>query len=126
MVRFVTVDDEKVESDETIKEVKAKATRATKVAKEKLSGGARPGKKFKTSKLDEALKKGKLEVKPPMSLSEIVNEAMKNGNLKPLTKWYDNFDESGKITLEEATIEYLNVYSKALIELVTINTQESI
>ncbi|XP_059068433.1 uncharacterized protein LOC131858953 [Cryptomeria japonica] len=64
-IKFVTVDDEETKSDEVVKEVKAKASKATK----------------------------------------IVNEVVKNGSLKPLSKWYENFDVSGKITLEEATYE---------------------
>lgn len=116
---FIPVDEEEMESNEAVKEVKAKTAKATKVTKEKPSGGPKYGKKSKF-KLDEALKKGKLEVKPPMSLNEIDNEVVKNGDLKPLSEWCDNFDESSKRTLEEATVEYLNVYSKALIELMTI------
>lgn len=112
---FIPIDDEETGFDETVKEVKAKATKVTINSKEKLFG-----KKSKPSKINEALKKGKLEVIPPMSLNEIVNEVVKNGNLKPLSELYGKFDESGKISLEEATIEYLNVYSKALIELMTV------
>lgn len=37
--------------------------------------------------------------------------------MKPLSKWYDNFDENGKRKQEEVTVEYMNVYSKALVEL---------
>lgn len=56
-----------------------------------------------------------------MSLSEIVNQVIKNGNLKPLSEWYDNFDENGKRTLEEATVYYLNLYSKlSLIEIMSV------
>lgn len=106
----MTADYEETEFDEAVKEVKAKAAKATKVSKEKPSG-----KKSMPSKLDEALNEGKLEFKPPISLNEIVNEVVKNGDLKPLLEWYENFDESIKITLEEATVEYLNVNNKALI-----------
>lgn len=42
---------------------------------------------------------------------------LKNGKVKPLLEWYENFDENSKRTLEEATTKYMNVYSKALIEL---------
>lgn len=51
-----------------------------------------------------------------MSLDEIVNEVVKNGNLKTIAEWYDNFDENGKRTLEEAIVKYLNVYSRALYQ----------
>lgn len=54
-------------------------------------------------------------VKPPMSINEIVNQVVKNGNLKPLSEWYDNFGENGKRTLKEAIVEYLNVCRKAFI-----------
>lgn len=120
IVIFVTLDDEDIESDEAVKEVKAKSPKATKVAKEKPSNGSKSGKKSKTSELDEGVQKGKIEVKPPMSLDQIVNEVIKNGNLKPLFEWYGNFDESNKRTLEEAPIEYLNINSKALIELMIV------
>lgn len=55
-----------------------------------------------------------------MTLEQIVNEVIKNGNLKPLSECYDNFDDFDKRTLEEAIVEYLNVYSKALIKLMSI------
>lgn len=48
-----------------------------------------------------------------------MNEVVKNGNLKSLLEWYENFDENGKRKLEEATVEYLNVYRKSLIELMS-------
>lgn len=108
---FILVDEEETKLDEAVKEVKAKATKVTKIAMEKPFGGTKPGKKFKIYELDD---------KPPMSLDQIVNEVIKNGNLRPLSEWYDNFDESGKGTLEESTIEYMNVYSKALNELMSV------
>lgn len=85
----------KRQSDEAIKEVK-KISKVVKVVKEKPSSGFKSSKESKPSELDEALKKGKLEVEPPMSLNEIVNEVIKNVNLKPLLDWYDNFDENGE------------------------------
>lgn len=61
----MTVDDEETKSDEFVKEVKAKAAKATKVVKEKTSHGR---KKSKSSDIDEVIKQGKFIVELPMSL----------------------------------------------------------
>lgn len=84
---FIHVDDEENESDEVVKEVKAKAAKATKVVEEKQSGGAKHGKKSKSSKFDVILKQRKFSIVPPITLDEIVNEVVKNGNLKLLEEW---------------------------------------
>ncbi|XP_059070688.1 uncharacterized protein LOC131860308 [Cryptomeria japonica] len=118
-VRVVIIDDEETKSHEAIKEVKEKVVKVTKVSKQKLSSRERPSKKSNSSEIDEVMKQGKFEVKPLMSLNKIVKKVVKNGNLNPLSEWYENFDENGKRTLEEATIEYVNVYRKALIELMS-------
>lgn len=93
---FIHVDEGEIDSNEAVKEVKDKASKATKISKEKPSNGVKSGKKSKPFELDEALKKGKLKVNPPMSLNEIMNEIVKNGNLKPPFEWYDKFDENRK------------------------------
>lgn len=119
-VIFVTMDEEETKSDEVMKEVKAQTPKVTKISKEKPSGRTRSGKKSKAFEFDEALKQGKFTIFPPIALEQTVNKVVKNGNLKSLSEWYDNYDESGKRTLEEVTVEYLNVYSKTLIELMSI------
>lgn len=68
--------------------------------------------------LDEELKSRKLEgnytIVPPITLSQIIDTLAKEGNFKHILEWYEN---CRKITLEEVVIEYMNVYSKAVIEL---------
>lgn len=111
---MVVKDDKETESDEAMKEVKQKVAKASKFAKENPSS-----KKEKTSRIDELIKQAKFIVKPPMSLDQSVDEIVKNGNLKPMSKWYENFDENGKRILEEATIKYLHDYSIALIQIMS-------
>lgn len=67
-VRFVTIDEEETEFDEVMKDVKAKAPKATKITKEKPSGRTRSSKKSKTSEFDEALKQGKFTIVPHVTL----------------------------------------------------------
>lgn len=119
LVRFVVDDDEGTKSDEVVKEVKAKDPKATKIKKEKPFGRNRSSKKPK-SKIAEAFKQGNYTIIPPITLDQIVNAIVKDGNFKPLSKWYENFDEFRKRTLVEATVVYLNVYSKSQIELITV------
>lgn len=90
------MDDEETTLDEVVKEVKAKNAKTSKVTKEKPSSGAKSGKKPKLSRVDEVMKQGKSEVKTPIFLNETINKVVKNGNLKPLTKWYDDFDANVK------------------------------
>lgn len=84
------------------------------------SSRPRPSKKPK-SELDEVLKSGKLEGKytivPPMSLSQIVDEVIKEGNLKHISEYYENCDENDEREIEEVIEEYMNIYKKTLIEL---------
>lgn len=87
--------------------------------KQKPSSRTRSSKRLK-SEIDEALKQGNYTIIPSISLDQTVKLVVKNGNLKPLYEWYEKFDENGKMTLEEATIEYMNVYSKSLIELMSL------
>lgn len=120
IVIFVIVDEEETESDEIVKELKAQTPKITKISKKKPTSKTRSGKKPKASEFDEALKQGKFTIVPPMTLEKIVNGVVKNDNLIPLSEWYDNFDDSGKRTLEEVVVDYLNVYSKELIELILV------
>ncbi|XP_059068566.1 uncharacterized protein LOC131859062 [Cryptomeria japonica] len=63
---FICIAEEENESNEVVKEIKDKVSKASKASKEKS------GKKHKLSELDKALKKGKLEVIPPMYLDEML------------------------------------------------------
>lgn len=118
IVRFVIVkDDEETNFDDAVKKVKKKGTKATKVIKEKLFDSDKTSKKPKTYGIDEVIKKVRFTVKPPMSLDEIVNKVVKNRNLEPMSEWYDNCDDNGKRTSEEATINYLNDYNKSLMKI---------
>lgn len=60
---------------------------------------------------------GNYTIVPPIKLNQIVDIVVKEGNLKHISDWYENCDENRKRALEEAIVEYMNVYSKALIEL---------
>ncbi|XP_059066258.1 uncharacterized protein LOC131857590 [Cryptomeria japonica] len=119
-------DEEETESDEGVKEVK-KISKATKVAKEKPSSEPKSHKKSKTSKHDVALKKGKIEVKPPISLDQIVNEVVKNviskveiERLLKLTK--NEFRSKYKVNkimfgkIDEVAKENKKILSKVLLE----------
>lgn len=130
-VYVVATTEEETKFDEAVREVKNIATSARVVKKSPSSKGQpsrkprvgaeqserpRSSKKSK-SNLDEALKSQKFEgnytILPPITLSQIVDPVAKEGNLKYLLEWYEN----DKRTLEEVVVEYMNVYSKALIEL---------
>lgn len=52
-----------------------------------------------------------------MSVDEVVNAIVKDGNLKPLYELYETFDESGQRILEEATIKHMNIFNKVLVEI---------
>lgn len=117
--KIIVEDDKEIQSKDAVKEVKSKATKATKVSKEKLSSGVKPSKKPKAFEIDKVIKKVRFIVKTDMSLDEILDEVVKHGNLKPMFEWYDNFDDNGKMSLEEATIKYLNVQSRALVEIMS-------
>lgn len=118
-----------------MKEVK-KTTTYARVVRKPQSGGAQSSKKpraeaepsgrAKASKkqkfeLDEALKSDKVEgaynVVPPMTLKEIIDEILKDGNLKNVPVYYENFDNKDQRAIEESIVQYMDVYSKALIEL---------
>lgn len=78
--------------------------------------------------MDEALKSRKLEgtyvVDPPKTLNEIIDEVLKEGKLKNVFVYYENCDDSDQRTIEEEIVQYMNVYSKTLIELSSMIPKE--
>lgn len=121
-----------------MKEVKKIDTYAKVVKKPQFGGGhsskkprievepssrSRVRKKQK-SKLDEAMKSGKIEgtyeVVSLITLKEIIDEVLKDFNLKNVPVYYENFDDKDQKAIDEAIFQYMNVYSKALIELSTM------
>lgn len=107
-VYVATFDDEETKSDESDKEIKQKGTKDSKVSKDKPFDGDKPSKKPKRD-----------STKSGMTVKEVERVVIVQGNLIPLSEFYDKFDEASERTLEEATIIYLNKFSKALIEIIT-------
>lgn len=137
VIKYATTKEE-TKSNKEVREVKKTATHARVFQKPPLgesqptnktitqgeqSGKARSGKKQKYE-LDESLKSGKLDesytIVPPLTLSELINQIVKEGNLKNVLVYYENCDESEQRSIEEAIIEYLNTYSKVLLEISSI------
>lgn len=54
-----------------------------------------------------------------MSIEEVENFFVKVGNLKPLCEWYEMFDKFDQRIIEEATIKHMNIFNKALIEIIS-------
>lgn len=126
---YVAVEED-TELDEEIRKVKNTAT-YTQVVR-KPSDDAPLSKKTKTqaepfrrsretkrqqSKIDEALESGKVEFIPPKSLEDIRNKIIKDGNLNNLAIYYKNADYKEWQKFEEAIVQYMNNFSRALIEL---------
>ncbi|XP_059078088.1 uncharacterized protein LOC131876662 [Cryptomeria japonica] len=122
-VRTYVIAEEETKLDEKVREVKetiiyARVVRNPPSGEAQLakkpktegdpSGKAKPSKK-KKSKLDEAFKLGKLEVPytlvPLKSLDEIINEIKKEGNLKNLPIYYENYDDKDQKAIEEINLE---------------------
>lgn len=59
-----------------------------------------------------------------MTLKEIIDELLKDGNLKNVPVYYENCDDSDQMAIEEAIIQYMNDYSKTLIELSSMILKE--
>lgn len=93
-------------SDEDVKEMNSKGTKASKVPKDKLSGGEQTSKKIK---IDFG--------KYGMSVDNVEKSLTVQGNLKTLLEFYEKFDHVGKRTLEESTVKYLNIFDTALVEI---------
>lgn len=64
--------------------------------------------KKKKSKFDEVRKfkkfGGTYDGMPPMNLNEIIDEVLKDGNLKNVPIFYDNFDDKDQRAIEEVVI----------------------
>lgn len=65
---------------------------------------------MKTSKND-------YHIIPPLSIQELIDEIVKNGNFKNISIYYENMDYKDQRQIEEAPIFYMNLFSKELIEL---------
>lgn len=65
------------------------------------------------------MKSSKIEyhIIPPLSTQELIDEIIKDGNLKNILVYYVNMDHKYQRKIEEAVILYMDVFSKALIEL---------
>ncbi|XP_059072870.1 uncharacterized protein LOC131873701 [Cryptomeria japonica] len=100
-----TIAEVETKSDEAVREVKKSATTA-RVVKMQPSGES------------QRSKKPRVEVEQSdITLKQVKETITEQGNLKFLSQFYDRLDEKGKRSLEEATIVYLNKYSRALIEI---------
>ncbi|XP_059073325.1 uncharacterized protein LOC131874100 [Cryptomeria japonica] len=125
--KYVAVEEE-TQSDEEIKEVKKTSTYVRVVKKPQFSGAqlskkpraetesskrARVGKKQK-SKLDETLKSDKVErtyeVVPPMTLKQVIDEVLKDGNMCLYTMKF--FDDKDQRAIEKVVVQYMDIYSK--------------
>lgn len=86
---------------------------------------SRPKRGVRTkSDLDEVIESGKMEttkskyhIIPPLLVQELIDEIIKDGNLENISIYYKNMDDNDKRQIEEAVVLYVDVFSKALIEL---------
>lgn len=74
--------------------------------------------------MDEAIESGKMKssktkyhIVAPLSIQELIDEIIKDGNLNNMFVYYENMDVKNQRQIEEAAILYIDVFSKALIEL---------
>lgn len=54
-----------------------------------------------------------------MNVRKVKETIVKEGNLKPISKYYELLDDAKKRSIEEATIKYLNTYNRDLIEIMS-------
>ncbi|XP_059071295.1 uncharacterized protein LOC131865106 [Cryptomeria japonica] len=130
-----TIEDKETKSDEVVRGVEKTTTHA-RLVKKPQSGGAQQAKKRREEpkssrkareskkqkyEIDVALKYGKIEgtfeIVPPLSLKELTNEILKDGNLNNVSTYYENFDDKDQREVKEVIVKYMDVYSKALLEL---------
>ncbi|XP_059068609.1 uncharacterized protein LOC131859095 [Cryptomeria japonica] len=104
--KIVKKDDEETDFDEAVEEIKTKGTKASKFSKVKPSSEEKSSKKVKVD-----------SDKPSMIVHEVEEALTMQGNLDPLFEFYDKFDDASKRTLEEATVKYLNIFNRALVEI---------
>lgn len=85
-----------------------------------LAGRPKRGRRVRTE-FDKDLESGKVEGKytfiPPSTTKELTDEIVKDGNLKNISVYYNNFDENEKREVEEVVVLHLHNFSKSLIEL---------
>jgi len=58
--------------------------------------------------------------RPTLFLDDVVKAVTMDGNLQPITKFYDAYNDTDRKILEEATVKYLNIYNKAFIEIISL------
>lgn len=91
-----------------------KPTKKRKPVKESTST---PDKK-KKSDIDMALKSSKsIEVIPPLSVVELIDQITKDGILSNIQHYYVHMDDKEQMEIEEAVFLYLHIYKKALLEI---------
>lgn len=76
------------------------------------------GKKIKFD-LDEAIESSKMKTSqteyhiiPPLSTQELIDEIIKDGNLKSISIYYENMDDKDKRKIKEVVVLYIDVFSK--------------
>lgn len=88
-----------------MKEIK-KSGKEDKVVKGKSSGEEQSNKKTQSNDTI-------------MTVRKVKETIVKEGNLKPIFKYYELLDDVEKRSIEKAIIEYLNKYNRALIQIMS-------
>lgn len=57
-------------------------------------------------------------------MNEIIDEVVKEGNLKNIHVYYENCDDKDQRAIEEVVVQYMNVFRKALLELSSMIPKE--
>lgn len=78
------------------------------------TGRPQKGRKAKTQ-LESGDKQGKYV--PPLSIDQLIDEVIMDGNLKNIGMYYENLNEVDWRKVEEVVVLYLHNFSKTLIEL---------
>ncbi|XP_057855729.2 uncharacterized protein LOC131065282 [Cryptomeria japonica] len=102
---LISNDEEEIESDDAVKE-KKKIVKAAKVVKGKSSSKEQSHKKTQSYEI-------------VMTIRKVKETIVKEGNLKPISKYYELLDDVGKRSIKKTTIEYLNKYNRPLIEIMS-------
>jgi len=98
-------DDEEIEFDEEVKKMKKK---------KKKTSSESSASKDKEEGAEEFVEKSTL------SIDDIIKAVTVDGNLQPVTEFYDEYSDTNKNILEDATVRYLNIYNKAFIEIISL------
>lgn len=67
--------------------------------------------------IDEAIESGNVTITPPMTCVELIDEITKDGVLKNVSNFYEDLEDNKKNEIEEAILLYLDIYKKALVEI---------